>query len=130
MTPEEMIAVIQAVKDDKVILYRHKSCLDSTGWTTIHGLKNPNFADFDYRVMESECQPYNVKTLSKAITLHGYAVKRKDAEEYAIIGCWEETGFMFIWNRTLVPYSRLFADWVWADTGEPCGVITDNNEQL
>ena len=48
MTHDEMIEIVNAIRDGKTVQYRLKGCVDHWWTDSVHGAL-PNFGTFDYR---------------------------------------------------------------------------------
>lgn len=124
MTPDEMIAVIQAIKDGKPIQSQRKFTNKQEPWVDSVKDSHPNFHAYNYRVKPAY-EPYDAKTLSEAIGKHGYVIKRENKEEYLLILGWNEQGLTTS-GRGFAPYVD-WDGWVWRDDLSPFGVLPAND---
>ena len=117
MTNEEIIAVVKAHSEGKIIEYKHRN---EEEW---HIVEKPiwQFDVCDYRTKpESKLRPYTYAELSEALKQHGALVRRN--YEYITFITFADIEHVFINKSPALRYADLM-DYNWLDDDSPCGMM-------
>lgn len=121
MTHEEMIAVITAYEEGKMIQFKDKSYGE---W---QDCPEPvwNFSNSYYRVKpKSELRPYTFEELKEAIKEHcEFVIDKENSRLYAIQCVTDEIVYFSCGGRD---YEEFLEKYKWLDDNKPCGVIEND----
>lgn len=72
-------------------------------------------------------KPYDAETFLKDAIKHNFVIKTIEGSTCLAIACWNNGGWISPATRNTYFWSKMLSDYVWADDGSACGVLTNND---